>query len=594
MAGYGRRQDQAETVMAIFEIEGPDGAIYEVDAPDEQSAVIGFQQAMGQMQPDPQNADGTYGEPPPGMVLNPATGQMEDLRSPANPNIPQGAANAAMLGAGQGLGFNMLDEATASASTLFGGDYDYNLGRMREAERRAAQDHPVSYYGGTIGGALGTGAGMASGGMSLGANAINAGWKLPFVAGASGLEGLAMGGAYGFGAGEGLEDRLEKSETGAKWGFGLGAATPFVVHGASKLAEKAISPFRTSPERMAAANTLTQEGVPLSAGQKTGSKWLQYRESELGGARAADLMEQQAEAFTDAAMRRAGGSGRATSDNMSAMARRLGQGFDDVSARNALRVDQGLVDDMNRAAQEYARVLPTEKRSIFQNLSNDIAERFKGGQGTMSGRDYQTIRSRLTRMSQSYRNSDSEFSSAIRGLRDALDSGMERSINPSDAGVWSELRRQYGNMKTLEKAIGGAGGEDAAMGLISPARLRMAASSGNRGGYARGQGDLTELAKAGQALMTPLPNSGTAQRVAAQGVAAAIMGGGGAAAAGPLGLAAGLAGPALAGRALMSKPVQSYLSNQLASGAMDPMRQALINAILTGNTSALAPRLGAP
>lgn len=30
--------------MAIFEIEGPDGAIYEIDAPDEQSAISGFQQ----------------------------------------------------------------------------------------------------------------------------------------------------------------------------------------------------------------------------------------------------------------------------------------------------------------------------------------------------------------------------------------------------------------------------------------------------------------------------------------------------------------------------------------------------------------------
>src|SRR5690554_697926 len=33
--------------MAIFEIEGPDGAIYEVDAPDEQSAIAGFQQMIG-------------------------------------------------------------------------------------------------------------------------------------------------------------------------------------------------------------------------------------------------------------------------------------------------------------------------------------------------------------------------------------------------------------------------------------------------------------------------------------------------------------------------------------------------------------------
>src|SRR5690606_25666093 len=125
-------------------------------------------------------------------VYNPKTGQMEDLRSPINPNIPTGRGNAAALGAGQGLGFNMLDEAVAGASTLLGGDYDYNLGRMREAERRAASDHPVAYYSGMAGGAVGTGVGLSSAGLSLGTNALNAGWRLPGVAAASGIEGSML------------------------------------------------------------------------------------------------------------------------------------------------------------------------------------------------------------------------------------------------------------------------------------------------------------------------------------------------------------------------------------------------------------------
>lgn len=71
--------------MAIFEIEGPDGAIYEIDAPDENAAISAFQQMLGGAQTaeaDPMNPDGTYGQPPEGMVYNPETGQMEDLRSP--------------------------------------------------------------------------------------------------------------------------------------------------------------------------------------------------------------------------------------------------------------------------------------------------------------------------------------------------------------------------------------------------------------------------------------------------------------------------------------------------------------------------------
>lgn len=581
--------------MATFQITGPDGKKYRVSGENAEGALYALQQHLGGQQvrrEENPNEGLPYGQPPEGMVFNPATGQMEDLRSEVNPSIPEGGLNAAALGAGQGLGFNFLDEATAGLSAATGGDYDYDLARMREAERRAQEDNPAAYYSGMIGGAVGTGSGMAAGGMSLGANAINAGWKLPGVMAASGAEGLGLGGVYGFGAGEGLDDRLAQSESGAKWGGALGLATPLIVSGVSKLAEKVVSPFKASPERIAAADYLQQEGVPLSAGQKTGSKWLQYRESELGGGRAADLVDDQAKAFTDAAMRRAGGSGLADPDNLAALRGRIGKGFEDISARNTLRVDRGIVDDMNKAAAEYSRVLPSDQKAIFQNLGDDIANRFKAGNGQISGEDYQIIRSRLSRMAQNYRNSDGEFADAIRGLRNALDNGMERSINPNDAGLWRELRRQYGNYKVLNKASGG-GGEAAGLGVISPARLRMAASSGNQEGFATGGSEFTKLAKAGQALMTPLPNSGTPQRLAAQGIAAAIMGGVGGAGAGPAGLALGLAGPALAGKALMSRPVQSYLANQ-AAGQMSPLAKAIATAILTGETSALAGRLPSP
>jgi len=182
----------------------------------------------------------------------------------------------------------------------------------------------------------------------------------------------------------------------------------------------------------------------------------------------------------------------------------------------------------------------------------------------------------------------------LRGLRNSLDSNMERSINPADRGAWAELRRQYGNKKVLENAIAGAGGEEAAMGIISPARLRMAASAGRRGQYARGEGDFADLAKAGQAAMTPLPNSGTAQRLAAQGLMAGLLGGGGGVVAGLPGMTLGLAAPAVAGRTLMSRPVQNYLANQAVTGTLSPQARAIANAILLGEGSSIAGRLPSP
>lgn len=367
-------------------------------------------------------------------------------------------------------------------------------------------------------------------------------------------------------------------------GATLGGLSPFA-------AKRFVSPFQTAPERLAAVDVLRNEGVPVTAGQTTGSKGLRYAESELGGGKAARLAEKQAELFTDAAMRKAGASGRATPENLAALDARLGQEFKDISARNTLSVDKGLVDDMNKAAKEYGRLLPTEQKSIFKELANDIASKFKANGGTMTGEDYQTIRSRLSRMAQRYKQSDGEFSDAIRGLRNALDNGMERSINPADKGAWATLRRQWGNKKVLENAALG-GGEDAAMGLISPARLRMAASSGNRGAYARGQGDFSELAHAGQAVLSPLPNSGTAARSAVRNLGSPLLAGGGALAGGVPGLVAGLLAPKAAGAALMSAPVQRYLANQLARSmpTVSPKKAAIIAALLSnGGQRGLPP-----
>lgn len=565
--------------MPIFEIQGPDGATYEVDAPDENAAVSGFQQAMGASAP---RVDPATNQPsavpeyvPPGVKgYDPQTGEVTAPSYSRLGSAGMGAADATTFGWGDEL-------ASYLGSGLTGVPREQVLREMRGDAEQAQADNPGSYLAGQIGGGLAQG--VATGGAGFGTNAARGGASLGRIAAGSALDGVIYGGAYGAGSADGNgSDRLKEGLKGAITGGIIGGALPLAVAGANKVFRKAITPFATSPERSIAADFLTQEGVPLTAGQRTGSKGLRYAESELGGAKVADLMDHQAEAFTEAAMRRAGGSGRATSDNMTAMASRLGQGFDDISARNTLRIDQGVVSDMNAAAQEYARVLPADQKSIFLELGNDIAERFKAGGGSISGGDYQTIRSRLTRMAQNYRQRDGEFADAIRGLRNALDNGMDRSINPADAGVWQELRRQYGNMKTLEKAIGGAGGEDAAMGLISPARLRMAASSGNRGGFARGQGDFADLAKAGQAVMSSLPNSGTAARTAVRNLGSPLLAGGGALAGGVPGLLAGLLAPKAAGHVLMSKPVQRYLANQAATTAGNPIREAIAAALLRG------------
>jgi hypothetical protein len=192
---------------------------------------------------------------------------------------------------------------------------------------------------------------------------------------------------------------------------------------------------------------------------------------------------------------------------------------------------------------------------------------------------------------------DPQLSEALRGLREALDGAMERTLaarNPRAVAAWRQARREYRNMIVIEQAATGAG-ENAALGLISPSALRNATlSKHGRRNYGRGQGDFADLARAGEATMKPLPNSGTASRQAARNLGLGISSLVGGAAGGSAGAAFGLPGagamagmvagaavPAVAGRAMLSGPGRAYLGNQLLlPPGTGPMTPAMIAGIL--------------
>lgn len=172
-------------------------------------------------------------------------------------------------------------------------------------------------------------------------------------------------------------------------------------------------------------------------------------------------------------------------------------------------------------------------------------------------------------------------------MRDALDNAMRRSISPADREAWDTARREYGAQKVIEKTASRAG-EATAEGQLVPANLRNTVSIENRGAYARGEGDFADLARAGAGVMGSMPQSGTAPRAAVHMIASLL--GGGLGTAGGLGIGSGLgaalgatAGPAIAGRALMSRPVQGYLGNQVATPMLrnlNPRQAAIVNALI--------------
>lgn len=523
-------------------------------------------------------------------------------------NLPQGSsapgistATAAGRGAAQGLTLGLNDEMRgvieaggvapnepASLGGLVRGGFNLLTGSGQDAYRAAVdrtrneleearKQAPIATTVGEVGGALAGGLGLAGSGLSLGANAARAGGGLLRTAVGSAADGAILGAVQGAGsADEG--SRLEGAAYGGGVGAGIGLAAPYVVAGASNAFRRAVTPLPTSADRLAAARALESEGVPLTAGQKSGNRVLKYAESELGGGKIADITTRQNEAFTDAAMRKAGASGLATPDNLASLQKRLGQEFEGISARNTLTPDRQFGQDVGTTLNRYGRLLEVQQKPIISNVVDDLIERLRVNNGAIPGTEYQAIRSDLSLAARSTTNP--ALSGAFKGIRNALDDAMERSVNKADAGKWKELRRQYGNFKTIQRASVG-GGEDAGFGIISPARLRMAASSGNREGFSTGASDFTNLAKAGQAMMTPMPQSGTAPRSAMRHFASSLMGGGGAMVAGLPGLAAGMAAPMVVGRALLSKPVQSYLTNQAFSKSASPQMRAFASLLLT-------------
>lgn len=353
-----------------------------------------------------------------------------------------------------------------------------------------------------------------------------------------------------------------------------------------------VTPAPSSAARQRLVDVLAGEGVTsVTAGQRTGNKGLQYAESILGdfpgaGQGTTRIQQEGQQQFTRAAMRRAGqGLADASPETLAQNNARLGNEFTALSARNALRPDRQFINDVTAAVRNYRRVPDSQQRAMVQGYVDDITQHVLSGQ--MPGTFYQEMRSRLSRQAKSLSQSDPTLSEALRDLRNALDDAMGRSISPSDRAAWTAARREYGAQKTLEKAASRAG-EATAEGQIVPANLRNAVSAANRGAYARGEGDFSELARAGSGVMAPLPNSGTAQRTGIQAVISAL---GGAAGFGvgnvPGAVVAGsaaAAAPAAAGRLLMSRPVQAYLGNQLLARELERLpraQQVVIRALLS-------------
>jgi hypothetical protein len=361
-------------------------------------------------------------------------------------------------------------------------------------------------------------------------------------------------------------------------------------------AGKIITPAAPAPAAyQAAVRTLEGEGIPLSAGQRTGSKAIKMFESNAAdmpgsGARAAELNANTANAYDRAVTERLYDRGELTARGVPpdvnlpdprvsvAGPASLGATYDRINANDLISNPQ-LHNRMTAAQNEYERlVLPHNRSSVVEDTRNAIVDRLVAGQGRMAGDEYQSIRSQIGDAERAATNSAEQ--AALRELKASMDEAMARGLPPQEAAALALNNRRYANMKQVEPAVAAAAG-----GNLSPQRVAQTVRAGRGANYSAQRGDLDELAQAANLVMKPLANSNTAARLGMQklfdipkwlalsgtGAGAGMLG------LGPIGAIAGAVAPLAASRLALSRAGQAYLGNTLMpQNARDAVTQALM------------------
>lgn len=560
-----------------FSFQGPDGKTHTIEGPEDATPEQAFEILQSQLgarpsAPPPQTAPASIDQrtapPATPQRAGPTVGMAGDVARSLGSGIVRGGMGVAALpGTVEWLGrkgLNMAGAGVSEDTTLptfddIKGAYEGVAGRMYEPQTTAGK------YARTVG-------------------EFAPGMLFP-----GGMAQRVLGNVVAPAVASETAGQMTEGTAAEPYARIVGGMAGAVLPG---MASRAVSPVTAAnPERTRLANVLDQEGVTsLTAGQRTGSKPLRWTESAIGdmpftGGRAPAMMAEQSEQFTRAALRRAGiNAPRATTQVIDDAFTTLGQQFDALAQQSTVPVSRQMVQDAQRIAQEYAQITPQAMQApIIRELADNISQ-LAGQQ--LTGQQYATWRSTIGRAMRGAQ-ANPQLQRGLGELLELLDDGVAAAMPQQVRQQWQQTRGQYRNLLAIERAATGAG-EAAAEGLISPSALRQAVTTMHgRRNYARGQGDLAELARAGEAIMKPLPQSGTAPRA---GVHTVMTLGGGVAAGAP-GSIVGFAAPPLLGRAMMSRPAQAYLSNQAAV----PLRQAVNpRQSMMAQTPAMAVAAGEP
>lgn len=364
------------------------------------------------------------------------------------------------------------------------------------------------------------------------------------------------------------------------WARGAAAIAAPGVYNAGR---RVITPNPADPARIASSKRLDAEGINTTAGQKTGAPMTQLREG--ASSRARQVVDNQNEQFTTAALRRIRARDpetlrpavRATPEVLRKAGDDIGEMFQEVAENVRISPKKTVVDTLKKIENNYR--LMTAKSNvapIIKTTRKKIEDAIASGD-PITGSTYRQWRSQL---SKALVGNDRQLADAAGDVIDVLDDAAEASLLRAGRGdvikLHRDARRMWGDYKAVVDAASKSG-DEAASGIISPARLRMAVAKGaGKGRYATGQGDMGNLARDANAVIQKLPDPQQDQLIARMASEASMSGG----AAGGLAyaltrdpsIAATVGGmsalaPSAASRAMGAPSVQRYMANQVATGS---------------------------
>tara|TARA_R110000822_G_scaffold13982_1_gene49309 strand:- start:22 stop:1554 length:1533 start_codon:yes stop_codon:yes gene_type:complete len=288
----------------------------------------------------------------------------------------------------------------------------------------------------------------------------------------------------------------------------IGAAGSALGEGATKILS---APFKSvlNQDQRILARKAEQLGIKLDPAQKSGNRALGYLDSALGDmpitSGGQKLKNETQYGQVNRAISRTFG---ADTDKLSnklfkSHQKIIGDEMNEIASSYTLNMDRELMTGSNglieKMKQLQKRSVNQEKLKMIQGRVQELLETNENGK--ITGEVYRRFNTEIEDTIASLKrgnNGDAAFD--LGQVKDIIDEGVSRSMDPADLARFNELRGLYSNLKTAEGSFKKTKGE------VSLNKLRQLIDNG------KGQEDLADIAKISDAFLRPPPNSGTAPR----------------------------------------------------------------------------------